>query len=108
MPMPPIEWAAIYELAWDAQPGAYVAAGLVGWGRSRRLGRVVAPARRFKAFLGVQHYDPERWGVAGAARAKFFVSLFVGGRTVALHTHPTMAAALADLTEFYTRLTPAP
>jgi hypothetical protein len=104
MGLPAIAWGTIYQAAWDADPGAYVAAGLVGWGRSRRLGRVVAPAQRFKAYIGVQHFDPARWGVAGEAQAKFFLSLFVAGRTVALHTHPTIPAALAELAEFYQRL----
>jgi hypothetical protein len=104
MAMPVIEWAAIHQPAWDDAPGEYVAAGLVGWGRSRRLGRVTDPARRFKAYLGVQHFDPVRWGVAGEAQAKFFVSFFVGGRTVALHTHPIMAEVLAELADVHARL----
>jgi hypothetical protein len=106
MVLPSITWAPIYRAEWDDEPQAYVAAGLVGWGRSRRLGRVAVPERAFKAYLGVQHFDPARWGIAGEARAKFFVSLFVGGRTVGLHTHPTMAAARGELADFYARLAP--
>ncbi len=108
MTMPAIEWAAIYQPAWADQPDAYVTAGLVAWGRSRRLGRVVDPTCRFKAYIGVQHFDPGQWGVVGTARAKFFLSLFVGGRTVALHTHFTMAAVLTEVTAFHAHLAALP
>ena len=107
-PLPPIVWSAAYHPAWDAQPQAYVTAAIVAWGRSRRLGRAADPQRAFKAYLGVQHSDPARWGLAGLAQARFFVSLFVAGRTVALHTHPTMTAALGELADFYARLSNRP
>ncbi len=99
-------WAAIYAPEWDNDPGAYVAAGLVAWGYSRRLAKIVAaiPNRDFKAYLGVQHYDPGRWGVAGEPRAVFFLSLFLNGRTLALRTFPTLALAHAGLADAYLRI----
>jgi hypothetical protein len=98
------QWAPIYHPEWDADPAAYVRAEIVAWGRSRRLARSADPARHFKAYLGVQHFDPARWGVAGPATAKFFVSFFVAGRTVALHTYPTLPLALAALHAFHAHL----
>jgi len=99
-------WAAWYTPAWDDDPGAYVAHDLVAWGRSRRLAKVVGDVGAigddaFKAYLGVQHYDPGRWGVAGAPRAAFFLSLFLAGRTVALHTYPTITLAAEALNSAY-------
>ena len=99
-----IVWSAIYRAEWDSTPEAYVENGVVRWGRSRRLGRAEDAARRFKAYLGVQHDDPARWRLAGEPRARFFVSLFVGQRTVALRTYPTMGEALAMLERFHAAL----
>jgi hypothetical protein len=78
--------------------------GVVAWGRSRRLARAADARVAFKAYLGVQHDDPARWGRDGEARAVFFLSLFVAGRTVALHTYPTLPAARAALAAFHARL----
>jgi hypothetical protein len=99
-----LRWSEIYRPAWDGTPAAYVEHGIVGWGRSRRLARAQDPARAFKAYLGVQHYDPARWHVAGAPRATFFLSLFLAGRTIALRTFPTLGDALAELRAFHGRL----
>jgi len=102
-------WSTIYTPAWDDNPGVYVEHGLVAWGYSRRLAKVVAesPAtgqRAFKAYLGVQHYDPGRWDVAGEPRAAFFLSIFLDGRTLALHTYPTMAQARTALESAHRRI----
>lgn len=99
-------WSAIYHREWDEMPEAYVTHELVGWGRSRRLARFDDTAAGFKAYVGVQHYDPSRWNAPGEARAKFFLSLFLGSRTVTLRTFPTLTAALAELETFYSRLSP--
>lgn len=99
-----MSWSSAYHPEWDATPQAYVAHGVAGWGRSRRLARAEDPARGFKAYLGVQHYDPARWHVVGEPRAVFFLSLFYHGRTVALRTFPTLPAALAELRGFHARL----
>ncbi|HEV2458021.1 MAG TPA: hypothetical protein VGS80_06615 [Ktedonobacterales bacterium] len=99
-----IAWSPVYRLEWDSTPEAYVEHGVVGWGRSRRLGRAEAVEQRFKAYLGVQHDDPARWGLAGEPRARFFVSLFVGQRTVALRTYATMGEALEALERVYAAL----
>lgn len=95
-----MRWSAERRPEWDATPGAYVEAGVVEWGRSRRLGKFVDETLRLKAYTGVQHYDPARWYVAGEPQAKFFLSLFLNGRTVTLRTFPTLPAALAALGEF--------
>ena len=95
-----IQWSPAYRPEWDETPEAYLDAGAVGWGRSRRLGKLVDEGLALKAYLGVQHFDPARWGVAGEARAKFFLSLFVGGRTVSLRTYPTMGDARDALQAF--------
>jgi hypothetical protein len=99
-----VRWSAAYHPEWDDTPDAYVAHGVVAWGRSRRLARAEDTARAFKAYLGVQHYDPARWHVPGEPRAVFFLSLFHRGRTVTLRTFPTRAAALAALRDFHARL----
>jgi hypothetical protein len=99
-----IAWSAIYHPEWDATPLEYVAAGLVGWGRSRRLAKAHDAARAFTSYLGVQHFDPARWNLPGLPTAKFFASFFVSGRTVGLHTYPTMAAALTAIRSFHARL----
>ena len=70
-----IVWSAAYRAAWDATPEAYVEAGVVGWSRSRRLARAEDASAGFKAYVGVQHYDPSRWHVAGE-RVGVVVSFF--------------------------------
>ncbi len=99
-----IEWAQAYRREWNDAPEAYVAHGVVGWGRSRRLARAQDRARHFKAYLGVQHFDPARWYGTGDPVARFFLSVFVQNRTVALRTYPTAGAALADLRAFHASL----
>lgn len=98
------EWSAIYHPEWDAAPEEYVECGLVGWSHSRRLARIEDPARAFKAYLGVQHFDPCRWNLPGEPATKFFLSLFVRQRTVALRTYPTLAEARAELVRFHASL----
>jgi hypothetical protein len=99
-----IRWSAAHRPEWDEDPAAYVAHGVVGWGRSRRLARAEDAARAFKAYLGVQHFDPARHYLAGEPRSVFFLSLFLAGRTVTLRTFPTLPAALAELRGFHARL----
>lgn len=89
-----IQWHREYRPEWDADPGQYVAHDLLGWGRSRRLGLLLLG--RYKAYIGVQHVDPDRpgWRIVDAPQARFFVSLFVDGACVTLRTFPTVEAAL--------------
>lgn len=94
-----IRWSPVYQPQWDDAPQTYVDVGIVGSGRSRRLARAEDASRAFKAYLGVQHWDPARWNLPGDARAVFFLSLFHNKRTLALRTYPTVAAALAALSE---------
>lgn len=95
-----ISWSPVYNPAWDDTPDAYVEHGLVAWGRSRRLARCEDPRLRFKAYIGIQHDDPARWGVPGEPRTRFFLSLFLAGRTLSLRTYPILADALAALYAF--------
>jgi hypothetical protein len=92
-----IAWGPAYNPAWDQDPDAYFAAGLVGWARSRRLGLLHLPAAGFKAYLGVQHVDPGRagWDRLGLAEAeaRFFVSWFDGAHCLGLRTLPTLDSA---------------
>jgi hypothetical protein len=99
-----LRWSPIYQPQWDDAPQAYVDAGHVGSGRSRRLARVEDASRAFKAYLGVQHWDPSRWNLPGDARAIFFLSLFHHNHTLALHTYPTLSAALAALSDAWESL----
>ena len=92
-----LRWSPVYQPQWDETPQAYVDAGVVGAGRSRRLARAEDRQRGFKAYLGVQHWDPSRWNLPGEERAVFFLSLFHGNRTLALRTYPTIPDALAAL-----------
>jgi hypothetical protein len=92
-----VEWHKEYNPDWDADPGQYAASGVVQWGRSRRLG--MFKSGRIKAYLGVQHVDPNRlgWGIIGEPQARFFLSLFMDGRVVSLRTYPDMDAVLDAL-----------
>lgn len=94
-----ITWSPIYQPAWDANPEEYRAADLVGWGRSRRLARATDPTRAFKAYLGVHH---SAWQDEDITR--FFLSLFIAGRTISLRTFATLPEALEELHAFYARL----
>jgi hypothetical protein len=95
-----IEWSEWYRPAWDDQPEGYVEAGVVGWGRSRRLAKAQDSHADLKAYIGVQHNDPGRWNLAGDPSARFFLSIFIRGQTLTLRTYPTIAAALSALTTF--------
>jgi hypothetical protein len=99
-----IHWSRVYAPQWDETPEAYVDAGLVGVGRSRRLARAEDSSRAFKAYLGVQHWDPARWNLPGEARAVFFLSLFYHNRTLSLRTFPTLPTALSALAEAWRAL----
>ncbi|HEX8037488.1 MAG TPA: hypothetical protein VF510_26780 [Ktedonobacterales bacterium] len=99
-----ISWSPIHNPAWDDTPEAYVEHGLVAWGRSRRLARCEDPRRHVKAYIGIQHDDPTRWHLAGESRTRYFLSLFLAGRTLSLRTYPTIAAALAALDSFHSSL----
>ena len=99
-----IQWSREYDSTWDDRPEEYVARGVVGWGRSRRLARAEDRTLDFKAYLGVQHHDPARWHACGDTRAVFFLSLFVSNRTVTLRTYPTIKDALAELGRFHDAL----
>jgi hypothetical protein len=99
-----IAWAPHYQAEWDEDPARYVAAGVVAWGHSRRLARVDDPARAFKAYLGVRHAEPRVWGSDDAPYTRFFLSLFLHGRTITLRTFATMPEALAALHAFYATL----
>jgi hypothetical protein len=103
-----VTWSSIYRPEWDESPDRYVDAGVVGWSRSRRLAKAEDANRRFKAYLGVQHFDPARWHVEGEARATFFLSLFLNGRTVTLRTFPSMTGAVRALETFHAGLTRCP
>lgn len=99
-----IIWSQLYRQEWDATPHAYVNAGVVAPGRSRRLAKIVDETLSFKAYLGVQHFEPARWHLAGEPAAKFFASFFLRGRTVTLRTFPAMTDALAAVRAFHATL----
>ncbi len=92
-----LQWSTIYTHAWDMTPESYVTAGLVGWGRSRRLARYEDRARGLKAYLGIHHNDPAKWGRSGPAQARYFLSIFVAGHTRGLQTYATLPDALHAL-----------
>lgn len=97
-------WSPIYRQDWDDTPERYVVAGLVEWSRSRRLARFDDPTLGFKAYAGIQHYDPACWNVPGDPRTRFFLSLFLANRTVTLRTFATLDEALAELARFHAAL----
>ncbi len=103
--MPSVRWSAHYEPHWDATPDAYAEAGIVPWGRSRRLMRADDTRLGMKAYLGLQHSDPSRWGLPGDARTRFFLSVLLGKRTLFLRTFDTADEALTALRETHNRLT---
>jgi hypothetical protein len=96
-----IKWAAWYHPEWDEQPQRYVDAGVVAWERSKRLAKASDARLELKAYIGVRHSDPSRWNLPGEPSARFFLSLFIRGRTVSLRTYPTIAAALSALQGFH-------
>jgi hypothetical protein len=95
-----INWHGEYRPEWDEAPGEYVEHGLVQWGKSRRLG--LLKSGRAKAYLGVQHVDPDKpgWEIVDRPQARFFLSLFVSGQCITLRTFPSMPAALDVLDAF--------
>ncbi len=95
-----IQWSTIYHPEWDTDPQQYLHCGLLKWGRSRRLGRFDDRIHDFKAYIGVHHSDPSQWGAAGPAHARYFLSLFVSGKSIALHTYDTLSEALTALATF--------
>jgi hypothetical protein len=92
-----IEWHREYRPEWDGRPDEYERHGIVGWGRSRRLG--LFRDERHKAYLGVQHVDTGSlgWRSASDPYARFFFSLFQGKVCQTLQTYQTMDACLAAL-----------
>lgn len=103
-----IRWRPRYHREWDDDPWAYLRQGLLPLGRSRRLGVVRAGLGGFKAYLGVQHFDPAYWGRPGGAYCRFFLSLWAGGRLRELRTHETMKQALDRLWSFYQAVAAVP
>ena len=95
-----MRWNECYVPGWDAAPENYRRAGIVKDGRSRRLG--VLRMGTFKCYVGLQHVDPKQpgWGMVPEAHTRFFASMFVAGRCVALRTFPTMQGALEALSDF--------
>lgn len=92
-----VSWSPLYNPAWNATPERYVEGGAVEWGRSRRLAKIEVPAYAFKSYLGIQAWDPGRWNLSGAAEAKFFLSTFAHGHTLAMRTFPGGVQALDAL-----------
>ena len=102
-----IHWHSRHTPAWDDNPWAYVEHGILPPGRSRRLGVLSLDSVGFKAYLGVQHFDPGLWGYRGTAYCKFFLSLWTGKVCRELRTYPTMEQALERLRAFYTAAFPS-
>ena len=99
-----LRWSPHYQPAWDATPDAYVEAGVVAPERTRRLLRADDAALGMKAYVGVRHSNPARYGLPGEPHASFFLSVLLGKRTLFLHTHPTIPAALDELRRTHARL----
>jgi hypothetical protein len=98
------QWSPLYHPEWDTDPQQYLDCGLVKWGHSRRLVRFDDRQHDFKAYIGVHHSDPAAWGAPGPAQTRYFLSLFVSGRTIALHTYNTLPEAFTALTIFQHKL----
>jgi hypothetical protein len=94
----PITWSVCYHPAWDVAPEAYLQARIVAPGRSRRLGRYSDALRGRKGFIGVYH-QPGPPGSEG--RTRFFLSLFVQGRTLGLRSYATIDDLLVVLGAFH-------
>lgn len=95
-----VRWNPTYHPEWDATPERYQQAGIVGWGRSRRLGRLPPDQYGLHGYLGVQHADPSRWGQDAPPRTRFFASAFLGQRVIWLRTFATMAETLDALAAY--------
>ena len=95
-----IVWSDDYQVEWDGTPHAYLDHNKVSWGRSRRLG--LYKQGRIKAYLGVQHIDPDKpgWGFIESPECRFFLSLFVGRECITLRTFPSIDGAIDYLQEF--------
>jgi hypothetical protein len=89
-----IDWNAEYHPEWDNTPERYEQAGIVGWGKSRRLG--IYRNGPIKAYIGLQHVDTSKhgWNIADEPYTRFFISLFVNNRVVTLRTFPAIDATL--------------
>lgn len=89
-----IHWNPEYRPEWDIDPDKYADSGIVQWGRSRRLGKL--QLSDIKAYIGVQHVDPNKpgWAIVDQPQARFFASVFISGQCIALRTFPSMQAAL--------------
>ena len=99
-----IDWHREYRPEWDSDPNAYAEHDIVQWGKSRRLG--LLRLGRVKAYLGVQHVDPDKagWAIVDAPTARFFVSVFLSGRVLTLRTYATMHEALEMLASLLERV----
>jgi hypothetical protein len=95
-----VHWSEHYQSEWDDEPERYVEFGVVGLGRSRRLGLLKLDG--CKAYLGVQHIDPSKpgWGIFDRPQTRYFVSMFVADQCVALRTAGTLHGALDVLSAF--------
>jgi hypothetical protein len=95
-----ITWGEAYRPKWDDSPQRYRDAGLVPWGKSRRLGALRLGS--LKGYVGVQHIDPTLpdWGFVEEPQSRFFVSMFQQGQSVGLRTFPTVNLALQALAGF--------
>ncbi len=98
-----IDWHREYRPEWDGSPDQYEQAGIVGWGKSRRLGTYRSD--QIKAHIGVQHVDTNMrgWNIAEEPYTRFFISLFENNRVVTLRTFPTIEATLSFLLPFLKR-----
>ena len=92
-----LQFSSEWRAEWASAPEAYIAAGVVGWERTRRLLRGDDPVLGLRVYLGVRHTDPSRWGLEGEPSATFFASALSSGRTLFLRTYPTAMEALNAL-----------
>lgn len=99
-----MRWSPHYQPAWDVAPDAYVEAGVVAPERTRRLLRADDPSLGMRAYIGVRHSDPTRYGLPGEPRASFFLSVLLGKRTLFLRMHSTIPAALDELRHTHEQL----
>ncbi len=99
-----LRWSPVYQPAWDATPEAYFDAGVVAWERTRRLLRADDARLGMKAYIGVRHSDPARWGLPGEPHADYFLSVLLGATTIFLHTHRAIPSALAELRRTHAHL----
>lgn len=99
-----IEWSPKYNPDWDNEPEAYMRSGILSEGRSLRLGKLSYTSLRFRAYLGVQHYDPLDWAQQGEAYTCFWISFLIGKQTIMLQTFQTMRDCRIALQQFYSGL----